>query len=143
MRRWTQDYQFLSSNEVTTFLEPRGILGLTDKLRPLRRPYAVTGSLAAARRAPVAAPRLAAVYVTDPSAVAETLGLKRAESGGNVLLARPLDPVFTARTWTEDGLVFAAWPQVAADLLTSPGRAPSEGEELIGWMTKNLDAWRR
>ena len=142
LRRWVQDYQFLSSNTVMTFLEPRGIPGLVSKLRAFRRRYAVTGSLAAARRAPVAAARVAAVYVDDPSVVANSLDLRPAEAGANVILARPLDAVVFKRTWIDDGLTFAAWSQVAADLFTSPGRAPSEGEELIAWMKKSADAWR-
>lgn len=32
------------------------------------------------------------------------------------------DPVVSERTWTEEGLTFAALSQVVADLLTSPGR---------------------
>ena len=52
------------------------------------------------------------------------------------------DPVVFARTWTEEGVSFAALSQVAADLLGSPGRGPAEGEELIAWMGKHPDAWR-
>ncbi len=68
--------------------------------------------------------------------------LRLAESGGNVMLVRPFDAVAFARTWADQGLTYAALPQVAADLLTSPGRAPSEGEELLAWMEKNPGAWR-
>jgi hypothetical protein len=142
IQRWVQDYHFLSSNDAATFLEPRGIPGLIAKLRDFRGRYAVTGSLAAARRASVAAARLAGVYVDDPAAVADSLGLRPADAGANVILARPFDAVAFTRTWVEDGLTFAAWSQVAADLLTSPGRGPSEGEELMAWMKSNLDAWR-
>lgn len=142
VRRWVQDYEFLSSNTIMTFLEPRGIPGLVSKLRSFRRPYAVTASLAAARRAPVAAPRVAAVHVGDPPGAAESLGLRPAEAGANVMLVRPFDPVAFERTSVEDGLTFAAWSHVAADLMTSPGRAPSEGEELVAWMSKHEDAWR-
>lgn len=42
-----------------------------------------------------------------------------------------------------DGVWYAAPSQVAADLLTSPGRGPAEGEELIGWMMSNEDKWRQ
>lgn len=41
-----------------------------------------------------------------------------------------------------NGLTVAALSQVAADLLTGPGREPSEGEELLIWMKDNEDAWR-
>lgn len=102
----------------------------------------VTGSLAAVRHAPVASPRLAAVYVDDPEAAAKALALRPADSGSNVTLVRPLDPVVFARSWVDEGIRYAALSQVAADLLTSPGRGPSEGEELIAWMKKNTDAWR-
>ncbi len=32
--------------------------------------------------------------------------------------------------------------QVAADLLTGPGRSPAETEALMEWMTSNEEAWR-
>jgi hypothetical protein len=142
LQRWSQDYQFLSSNDVTTFLDPRGLPSFPAKLRNLKARAAVTGSLAAVRRAPVASPRLAAVYVDDPEAAARALALRPAESGGNVTLVRPFDPVAFARSWVDEGIRYAALSQVAADLLTSPGRGPSEGEELIAWMKKNTDVWR-
>lgn len=142
IKRWTQDYQFVSSNQTATYLEPRGIPALLQKLGRMKSGFVATGSLAASRRAPVAPSRLAAIYVEEPEAAAEALGLRPAETGGNVMLVRPLDPVAFERTWTEDGVQYAALSQVAADLLTSPGRAPAEGEELLAWMKKNPDAWR-
>jgi len=142
IRRWVQDYQFLSSNAVMTFLDPRGIPHLVSKLRGFGQRHAVTGSLAAALRAPAAAARVAAVFVDDPATATDSLDLRPVESGANVMLVRPLDAVVFKRTWIEDGVTFAACSQVAADLMTSPGRAPSEGEELVAWMSKNEDAWR-
>lgn len=142
LQRWVQDYQFLSSNDVETFLEPRGLAALLQNLRTLKTRAVVTGSLAATRRAPVASPRLAAIYVDDTESAVQALALRPAETGGNVMLARPLDPVAFARSWVEDGVSYAAVSQVAADLLTSPGRGPSECDELIAWMKKNTDAWR-
>jgi hypothetical protein len=38
--------------------------------------------------------------------------------------------------------VTASPSQVAVDLLTGPGREPSEGEELLLWMKGNEAAWR-
>jgi hypothetical protein len=37
----------------------------------------------------------------------------------------------------------AAVSQVAVDLLTGPGRNPSEATALLDWMTANESAWRR
>jgi hypothetical protein len=142
IQRWAQDYQVLSSNEAVTLLAPRGLAALTDGLRAFKGRIAVTGSLAAALRAPVAPARIAMLYVDDPSRAAKSLGLRPAEAGANVMLLRPLDDVAFARTWVEEGVTHAALSQVAVDLLTAPGRAPSEGEELLGWMKKNPNAWR-
>ena len=71
----------------------------------------------------------------------EELGALETDAGANLLLLRPFDPVVFERTWSEEGLVFAALSQVAADLLTSPGRGPSEGESLLGWMEGHVDGW--
>lgn len=75
--------------------------------------------------------------------MASDLGLAPTDSGANVFLVEPFSPVLMQRTETRDGLRCAALSQVAADLLTSPGRGPSEGEDLIAWMRENEDAWRQ
>lgn len=141
VRRWTQDYGLQRSNEVMSCLAPRGLTSVLDGLRGLRG-YCITGSLAASQRAEFMPPRLAAVFAEDPDALAQTLGLREADAGANLLLLRPYDPVVFERTWTQEGLVFSALSQVAADLLTSPGRGPSEGEELLRWMGEHVDGWR-
>lgn len=141
LRRWTQDYQFASSNVTMTLLEPCGHEAFVQKLRCFGRRYAISGPLAAARKAAVATPRLAIAYVEDPAA-AETLELSLADRGANVLLAVPFDPVVFDRSWSERGVTYAALSQIAADLLTSPESGPTEGAELIAWMRKNERTWR-
>jgi len=140
VRRWVQDYGLQRSNEPISYLAPRGLPSVLDGLRGLSG-YSLTGSLAASRRSAAAPPRLAAVYVEKPEELAEALGVRPADAGANLLLLRPYDPVVFERTWSEEGLVFAALSQVAADLLTSPGRGPSEGEELLRWMQENVHGW--
>jgi hypothetical protein len=71
------------------------------------------------------------VYVDDIDRAATELGLVTVESGGNVLLAEPFNPIVFENTWEGDGITYAALGQVAADLLTAPGRGPAEGEELL------------
>ncbi len=142
IRRWTQDYSLLQSNSTENFLEPRNFKTLTEKLRGFQGKYAVTGSLAAVAKIRAAEPRLAVVYVEELTTAAKSLGLKSIDAGTNVILARPFDSVVYERGSTVDGVYYAAPSQVAADLLTSPGRGPSDGEELIGWMKENPDAWR-
>jgi hypothetical protein len=109
----------------------------------LDSPYAVTASLAAEQKVRFAPAALASVYVRDIRRSAEALGIRAAPTGGNVLLIVPNSKAAFERTWSEGAITYAALSQVAADLLSSPGRAPSEAEELIEWMENNEDAWRR
>lgn len=83
------------------------------------------------------------MYVEDLREAAERLDLREAESGANVILAEPFDEVAFERTRPgSDGIQYAAAAQVAADLLTGPGRWPQEAEAMIAWMSENEDAWR-
>lgn len=142
IRRWSQDYSFTDANRTASFLEPRGLPALLERLGSKKLRYAVTGSLAASKVAPVAPPRLAALFVEDSRAASETLELRATETGPNVILLEPFDRVAFERTWKRDGVIYAALSQVAADLLTSPGRGPGEGQELMAWMEKNEESWR-
>ena len=141
-RRWAMDYEFASSNIVTTWLEPRGARALFGRLRDADFRYTVTGSFAANRRAPVAEPRLATIYADDPDAAAESLGLRPAETGGNVLIVLPFDPVVFERVECDDGITYARVTQVLLDLMKGPGRGPAESEALLEWMRINEDKWK-
>jgi len=144
LERWSEDYGFLESNTVQTFLEPRGLTALTDRLAQLPDlDYVVTGSLAAARVAAYAPARLATLYVRDLKAAAETLELRRVDSGTNVALAAGKYGVVFERAELIDGVRMAAPSQVAVDLLTGPGRNPSEATALLDWMERDERAWRR
>ena len=142
VRRWALDYGFERSNTITSYLEPRGTGALFDRLREANFRYAVTGSFAAVRLAPVAEPRLVTLYVDDPEGAAQRLGLRPAETGGNVLLARPFDPVVFERTEKTDGITYARVTQVLLDLMTGPGRGPAEAEALMEWMRENEETWK-
>ena len=142
LRRWAQDYAFTETNRVWPCLAPRGLPALLERLRKYKGTYAVTGSLAVPRGSAVAPPRLGAVYLEDGMKAAEQLDLRRTDTGANFLVAEPFDPVVFDRTAVRDGIVFAAATQVVADLLTSPGRGPAEGDALIAWMEHNERAWR-
>ena len=141
-RRWAMDYDFATSNALTTWLEPRGTKALLSRLRDTGIRYAVTGSFAGYRLAPIAEPRLVALYVDDPDDAARSLGLRPAETGGNVLLGRPFDPVAFERAEYDDGITFARVTQVLLDLMTGPGRGPAEAEALLDWMQDNEDTWK-
>lgn len=144
LRAWTRDYSLTKSNRVYTYLDPRGLDNFMARLRglPQEMGYALTGSLAAARWAPVAPARLGVAFVRDAAAVAAALDLVPTETGANVLLVEPKGDFVFERTVADGGLTYVAPSQAVADLLTGPGRNPSEAEELIDWMRRNEDVWR-
>lgn len=144
LQRWSEDYGFAKSNTVQTFLEPRGLNALTDRLTAVGDlDYVVTGSLAAERVAAYAPARLATLYVRDLPAVADALGLRRTETGANVALASGKYDVVFDRAEVVNGVRVAALSQVAVDLLTGPGRNPSEAGALLDWMEADESRWRR
>jgi hypothetical protein len=139
LRRWAHDAPLSSRGDAATFIDPRGIQNTLGKLS---LGYSITGSLAAAKIAPIAAPRLATIYVKHIADAAQLLGLREADAGANIRLIAPRDPFVFERTVEREGLVYAAPSQVAADLLSSPGRGPAEAEALIDWMKAHEDVWR-
>lgn len=142
LRRWAEDAPLTSRGKQATYLEPRGLAALLSRLKQLDIRYAITGTLAAARFAPIVSPRLATVYTEDAKRAASVLGLRPAETGANVILIEPNDYSVFEGTLRQDDLLFVPPSLAAADLLSSVGRGPSEAEELIAWMSKNEDAWR-
>ena len=59
------------------------------------------------------------------------------------MLAQPeYEVVFERSVPNADGVTIAAPSQVVVDLMTGPGRNPSEAEELLEWMKRNEQSWR-
>ena len=142
LERWSQDAPLSSRGEQTTCLDPRGIRALTSRLGKSNLRYSVTGTLAVSEFAPVAAARLAVVYVESVDDAVATLDLRITERGANVILIEPEDDGVFAGSTFRNGLNVVAVSQAAADLLTSPGRGPAEAEVLIAWMRENEAMWR-
>ncbi len=144
LRRWTESYEVFKTNDVITFLSPQGAETALQRLSSLDiyGRAVVTGSFAAVRRAPVAAPAMLLAYCKNIGEVAKDLELLPATSGANVALLTPVDDVVWERTQTVDGVLYAADSQVVVDCLTGNGRMPAEGEALLSWMVKNESIWR-
>ena len=142
IRRWASDYAQTRSNTPMTFLEPRGLPAVLEKLDEVGPVYAATGAFAAQALDPIAPARTATLYVEDAGRFADQLGLRVVEAGANVILLEPFDPVVFDRTVWRDGLRCVAPSQLCVDLLTGPGREPSQGEEMLRWMQENEDDWR-
>lgn len=144
LRRWSADYTFLHTNRITRWIAPRGVPHLLERMRRSAiDSYALTGSVAAGAWAPYAPARSAMIYTSDSENAAAAWDLRPTDVGANVLIAQPAFQVALERTVVAlDGLSIAAPAQVAVDLMTGPGRAPAEAEELIDWMGRNEQSWR-
>jgi hypothetical protein len=145
LRRWAESYDVFKANDAATYLAPEGA---SEALRRLRDAtgtgrVAVTGSFAAVRFAPVAAPALLLAYCDDVTSTVDALGLLPASEGGNVALLRPFDAVVWDRATDGEGVSYVAPSQTVADCLTGTGRMPAEGEALLKWMNENESRWRR
>ncbi len=146
LRLWSRDYDVVSTNRVTRWVEPRGMNAILSKAQQtLSASYVLTGSIASETWIePYAPVRAAMVFTRDASGLAKEWGLLPAEGSANVLLVEPgYDVVMERAIQRADGAVVAAPAQVVVDQLTGPGRAPSEGEALMAWMEKNESQWRR
>ena len=143
LRYWAEQAPLTRRGERRWLLAPRGISDLRTRLTNADLRYRVTGSLAAARVAPVAPSRMAMLYVEDAEEAATVLSLRPVDSGANVLLVEPKDErLLEEGLVSDDGICYAPLPQVAADLLSAPGRGPAEAEALIDWMAEHEDQWR-
>lgn len=143
LERGSRDFGFQHNEPVQSLLYPRGIEGLVDALRsePDLR-YVLTGSIAAQRYEAYAPPRFAMLYADDVNDVVRRLGLRPVDTGANVLMATDRDEVAFVGASEVEGVRCAAPSQIAVDLLSGPGRSPSEGEALLGWMENHERAWR-
>lgn len=144
LRRWTATYEVFESNGIARFVAPQGAQQALEMLKSgtTAGRVAVTGSFAAVRRAPVAAPALLTAYADELSAVADALKLLPADEGANVVLLRPFDNAVWERLEVDDAVAYVAPSQVVADCLTGTGRMPAEGQALLAWMSANEPAWR-
>lgn len=145
LRRWTENYDVLGSNQASGFLSPAGASAACDGLGALADGprLAVTGSFAAVQLAPVAAPTQLFVYCDDVAVVARALGLLPADEAPDVVVLRPFDDVVWAglRRRT-DGTQTVAPSQIVADCMTGTGRMPAEGEAVLEWMLRDEQSWR-
>lgn len=143
IERWGEDLGVTQTEQMTLYLEPRGIPALLTKLQTagdLR--YVLTGTLAARYYDEIVPPRLAVIYADPMERIVEALGLQPSPAG-NVLIGVPINPVVFDRPKQQASPKVAAPSQVAVDLMGGPGRGPSEAAMLLDWMERNEDVWRR
>lgn len=142
IRRYAQTYDTFKSNDRALFIAKAGTARAVEGLRKMSERVAVTGSFAAARLAPVAAPTLLTVYCANVRRTAQSLDLLPTSEGANVALLLPFDPVVWDRTAVAKGTTYVAPSQVTLDCLAGNGRMPTEGEAVLQWLLANESKWR-
>lgn len=143
IRKAASTYSLFDSNETSTWVTTSGPDRLIDDLGAKRvGEWAVTGSIAASRLAPVAGTEMAIIYTPDPDRLARAGRLLPTTRGANVVLAVPYDPVVFEATEDSGVVTYVSTAQLALDSLTGNARMPAEGEAIFGWMRKNEPRWR-
>jgi hypothetical protein len=143
LRRAASTYSLFDSNKTSMWVASAGPERLLTDLAGRRAGrWAVTGSFAASRLAPVAAPEVAVIYAEDPDRLVCVGRLLTTARGANVVVAEPYDSIVFERTVAPGADTYVSTAQVALDCLTGHGRMPAEGEAVLAWMRKNQRRWR-
>ena len=138
VQRWSEEYSFYANNSVIGFLSPRGIEEALKRLKDVQGiEYAITGSVAAARYASYAEAKQLNIYAKYPIELAKVLDLRQVDAGANVMIAATAFEVVFKGTRVDDGLTYVAPSQIIVDLLSGPGRNPSEAIYLMDWILKD------
>lgn len=143
LRQITSSYSLFDSNETSTWVASSGPAQLLEDLAGKNaRRWAVSGSFAASGLVSVAAAQTAVIYTDDPERLAKVARLLPTDTGANVVLAQPFDPIVFERIRTDGSFPRVSVAQTAIDLLTRSARMPEEGEALLRWMQQNAPRWR-
>lgn len=150
LRRRGESVDLFRANTTRTYLSPNGARAVFETLprSAVADGVVVTGSFAAVRKAPVAAPALLVMYlvpggrVPNFDEIARELGLLATDEAPDVVLLWPSNDRVVEDPWTAEGVRFVNLPQLAVDCLGGSGRMPAEGTALLEWMQANTDEWQ-
>lgn len=142
IRRRAAALDLLAEQTSRTYVSPNGARGALEAIATTKAKALVTGSFAAVRLSPIAAPALLVAYSMRPEDLASELKLKSVSEGADVVLIRPENPGVFRGAREDEGRTWAAPSQIAIDCFSGPGRMPSEGQAVIEWMAINEDLWQ-
>lgn len=150
LRRRGGSVDLFRANTARTYLSSNGGRAVFEALprSAVADGVVVTGSFAAVRKAPVAAPALLVMYlvpgarVPNFDATAAELGLLGTDEAPDVVLLWPANDRVVEDPWVADGIRFVNLPQLAVDCLGGSGRMPAEGEALLEWMQASTGEWQ-
>ena len=130
-------------DRTTSFIARNGATNALEDIATVSGSFAITGSFAAARLAPVTAPRGLVLYTDSPDELASKLSLLPSDEGADVRLIVPASPgVYDRVEAAANGLRWVAPSQIVIDCLAGTGRMPEEADAVLAWMIDNEATWR-
>lgn len=142
LRRWSLDYSADRQRRGRAYFGPRGADYAIQHLRGCETNYILSGGFAANLYSDIGPTSLGAIYTSDADALSSEVGLIREDEQPNVILFEDGMSWATIGSRSIDGISTAAPSQIAIDLLSGPGREPSDGESFMQWMEQNDERWR-
>lgn len=150
LRQRGQSVDLFRANTTRTYVAPNGARAVFESLprSAIADTVVVTGSFAAVRKAPIAAPALLVMYLVPGGALPKFEDIERelwllpTDEAADVALLWPSNDRVVEDPWAADGVQFVNLPQLAVDCLGGSGRMPSEGDALLEWMQANTDEWQ-
>lgn len=153
LRRRSEEVDLLKVNSLRrSYITPRGVRATFESLTTssLVEQLLVTGSFAAVRKAPIAAPAMLMMYLVPGGRtpyfdeIQDEFGLLPSNESPDLMLFWPPNDRIVERPDRETGSAtqFVNLPQLVVDCLGGPGRMPAEGEALLEWMQLNQSEWR-
>ena len=134
LREWAASYES-RKNQSESFYSLTDIdeveVEIADRCREMRLRYALTAFSGAVRLAPAVRYLRAYAFVDEPGKLADLLGLKRVDSGENVVLLTPYDNGVFYDSRVIDGVRVASPIQLFLDLSSIRGRGEEAAEALL------------
>jgi len=136
---WRNEYSY-KLNKVLSFYSLNDVSktekAIADECQRQNIRYALTLFSGASRIAPFARYSQVFAYVDDPDTVAAKLGLKKVDSGSNVILLKPFDDGVYYGSQTKDQFIIVSNIQSYLDLYSYKGRGEEQAEFLRSQIIK-------
>lgn len=140
---WTDETGFSHSGFTKSYSLPGGIDQLEKKLRSSKLRYVATGTIASMAYHQSASLAAAMLYSFDPDGLALDLGLEKPTGWANVLINFPKTDLPFRDSVSMNGIQVASVALTYRDLMSGPGRNPEEAKNLLDWMKRNVELWRK
>jgi hypothetical protein len=142
LEAWTEQTSFFADGFYLSY-KTSDLDAMFRRLAKSKSRYVATATFATQNFVQSAGVYAAMLHASDPAGLAAELGLEKASSGANVVIAYASTELPFFNTGQFDGVVIAGPSLLYRDLMSGPGRNPEESQYLLAWMRKNVAVWRK